>query len=49
MRNIESINKFKLTILIFITPKARAVVDIHDINGYQSHLRLNFVITLMTW
>ena len=49
MRNIESINKFKLTILIFITPKARAVVDVHDINGYQSHLRLNFVITLMTW
>ena len=51
MRNIESINKFKLTILIFITPKARAVVDIHDINGIKllSHLRLNFVITLMTW
>ena len=51
MRNIESINKFKLTILRFITPKSRAVVDIHDINGIKllSHLRLNFVITLMTW
>ena len=51
MRNIESNNKFKLTILSFITPKAHTVFHTHDINGIKllSHLRLNFVITLMTW
>ena len=51
MGNIESVNKFKLTIVNFITPKANTVVDIHDINGIKllSYLILNFVITLMTW
>ena len=51
MGNIELVNKFKLTILNFIMPKANTVVDIHDINGIKllSYLMLNFVITLMTW
>ena len=30
IRNIESINKFKLAILNFIRPKANSVFDIHD-------------------
>ena len=44
IRNIESINKFKVTILNFIRPKANSVFDIHDTNGIKllSRLRLNF-------
>ena len=43
IRNIESINKFKVTILNFIRPKANSVFDIHDTNGimFLSRLRLN--------
>ena len=44
IRNIESINKFKVAILNFIRPKANSVFDIHDTNGIKllSSLRLNF-------
>ena len=44
IRNIESINKFKVTILNFIRPKANSVFNIHDTNGIKllSRLRLNF-------
>ena len=44
IRNIESINKFKVAILNFIRPKANSVFDIHDTNGIKllSRLRLNF-------
>ena len=44
IRNIESINKFKVAILNFIRPEANSVFDIHDTNGIKllSRLRLNF-------
>ena len=44
IRNIESINKFKVAILNFIGPKANSVFDIHDTNGIKllSRLRTNF-------
>ena len=44
MRNIESINEFKVTILNFIRPRRNSVFDIHDTNGIKllSYLRLNF-------
>ena len=44
IRNIKSINKFKVTILNFIGPKGNSVFDIHDTNGIKllSRLRLNF-------
>ena len=44
IRNIESINKFKVAILNFIRPKASSVFYIHDTNGIKllSRLRLNF-------
>ena len=44
IRSIESINKFKVTILNFIRPKGNLVFDIHDTNGIKllSRLRLNF-------
>ena len=43
IRNIESVNKFKVTILNFIRPKANSVLDTHDTNGIKllSRLRLN--------
>ena len=44
IRNIKSINKFKVTILNFIRPKGNSVFHINDINGIKllSRLRLNF-------
>ena len=45
IRNIESINKFNVTILSFIRPKGNSVFDIHDASGIKlllSRLRLNF-------
>ena len=44
IRNIKSINKFKVTILNFIRPKGNSVFDIHDTNGIKllTRLRLNF-------
>ena len=44
IRNIKSINKFKVTILNFIRPKGNLVFDIHDTNGIKllTRLRLNF-------
>ena len=44
IRNIESINKFKVTILNFIRAKTNSVFDIHDTNGIKllSRLRSNF-------
>ena len=44
IRNIESTNKFKVTILNFIRPKENSVFDIRDTNGIKllSRLRLNF-------
>ena len=44
IRNIESINKFKVAILNFIRPKVSSVFDIHDTSGIKllSRLRLNF-------
>ena len=44
IRNIESINKFKVAIFNFIRPKANSVFNIHDTNGIKllSRLRLNF-------
>ena len=40
IRNIESINKFKVAILNFITPKRNSVFDIHDTNGIKLLSRL---------
>ena len=44
IRNIKSINKFKVTILNFIRTKGKSVFDIHDTNGIKllRRLRLNF-------
>ena len=44
IRNIESINKFEVTILNFIRPKGIPVFDVHDTIGikFLSRLRLNF-------
>ena len=44
IRNIKSINKFKVTILNFIGPKGNLVFNIHDTSGIKllSRLRLNF-------
>ena len=34
IRNIESINRFKVTVLkVIITPKANSVFGVHDTNG----------------
>ena len=44
IRNIKSINKFKVTILNFIWPKGNSVFDIHDTKRIKllSHLRWSF-------
>ena len=44
IRNIKSINKFKVTILNFIRTKRNSVFDIHDTKGIKllNRLRLNF-------
>ena len=44
IRNIKSINKFKVTIIHFIRPKGNSLFDIHDTNGIKllSRLRFNF-------
>ena len=49
IRNIESINKFKVTILNFFRSKANSFFDIHDTNRIKllSGLSLNGII-LMT-
>ena len=45
IKNIESINKFKVTIFNFIRPKGNSVFDIHHTNRIKllSLLRLNFI------
>ena len=35
IKNIKSINKYKVTILNFIRPKGNSVFDIHDTNGIK--------------
>ena len=44
IRNIKSINKLKVTILNFISPKGNSVFYIPDTNGikFLTRLRLNF-------
>ena len=44
LRNIESINTFKSSILHFVRPRENSVFAVHDINGLKllTRLRLNF-------
>ena len=44
LRNINSINTFKASILNFITPRENSVFQVHDINGVKllTRLRLDF-------
>ena len=44
LRNINSINKFKTSILNFVRPRENSVFEVHDINGVKllTRLRLNF-------
>ena len=44
LRNIDSINKFKLSVLNFVRHIENAVFAVHDINGLKllTRLRLNF-------
>ena len=44
LRNIDSINKFKLSILNFVRPRENSVFAVHDINGLKllTRSRLNF-------
>ena len=45
IRNAESINKFKVTILNFIRPKGNSVFDIHDTNGIRSLSHLSLTLS----
>ena len=44
LRNINSINTFKTSILNFVRPRENSVFEVHDINGVKllTRLRLNF-------
>ena len=44
LRNIDSINTLKLSILNFVSPRENSVFAVHDINGlkFLTRLRLNF-------
>ena len=44
LRNIDSINTFKLSILNFVRPRENSVFAVHDVNGLKllTRLRLNF-------
>ena len=44
LRNINSINKFKTSILNFVRPRENSVFEVHDINGVKllTRLRLDF-------
>ena len=43
IRNMKSINKFKVIILNFIRPKGNSVFDIHDNNGIKLLSRLKLI------
>ena len=42
LKNVKSINKFKVTIFNFIRPKGNSVFDIHDIKEFIELSKIKF-------